>query len=929
MSSKNNKIQSKIFGNSECTSEYIEKITNINNYQCIYIIFRTQGEINSKNTNNINKENLTKFNEIQLIFDFENLNYELDLEGLSKIINTFSKEIENINQNYGYSIILSLIIKNCLIGFENEIKPIKDKLILNKLEINDELYSFTTNLDNIFPNLEVNELVLKKFKFNSKLQLSNFCQFIIRVDCKILTLEDIFIELIIKNNEKDEEYKDLDIYFSNIDGIITLNNSTTSINSLTLRDCPLFAFEDKTFTYFKSEYIIYRNIDIDENSLINPSLITKFKIKKDIVDICFDLDSFKLHLEDENDIDIEYDFIDYLTYLFNILVSFSSEEEQIIKIREEDESVADIPKKFLHKLTFKNFDMTKLEYITDDDMTFIEEKNWILNEQERKKKQKWENFENNLKQFLDNFDLNTLSNVKELIFDNCSNFFIKWIIFFIKGEKINNNSDNLDFNLIKIKKCGKDYVNLERILTMKINKLILFDSPLIIGTTFPKENKSYLEDINNNLGFINNLTIKINSLDSYGNDYNLDTYKTLEILVELISNKHFNKNIIFEFNALSEIMTFLAFRAYFKNQAFYNDPNDLENGEDLENEEDVKKSWEKPSGKTEDINLIKEIPKQLPHLIFFSSKRRRDCIYSDAFNLKSFDEKSKITLKNMIIYKNTENFDYQNYLNIKDNKSGQNINNKDYRNKLKKIDFGSDGFYIDEDYKNFFNKNQIGTIELINVTFSNYKDSNLKKYENEGIKNLLSNDLKGYMKSYMIDMKTLSCILYINSSFEDFGIMFRYYMNKVDNYNGRELQVNQESFEKKMTMSIYFNKFKDIFNCFMNNIKELTIIINNKKELKEIFCTLSFYRILIKEEWIKEKLSINNNKKIIELPNKNIFKNEIGPYFLKEKDNNEIYSGMNYYYTSDEEIKMIKNKYMEIEGYQYNIKFEYNIDENI
>ena len=283
----------------------------------------------------------------------------------------------------------------------------------------------------------------------------------------------------------------------------------------------------------------------------------------------------------------------------------------------------------------------------------------------------------------------------------------------------------------------------------------------------------------------------------------------------------------------------------------------------------------------------------------------------------------------MIIYKNTENFDYQNYLNIKDNKSGQNINNKDYRNKLKKIDFGSDGFYIDEDYKNFFNKNQIGTIELINVTFSNYKDSNLKKYENEGIKNLLSNDLEEYMKSYMIDMKTLSCILYINSSFEDFGIMFRYYMNKVDNYNGRELQVNQESFEKKMTMNIYFKKFKDIFNCFMNNIKELTIIINNKKELKEIFCTLSFYRILIKEEWIKEKLSIGNNKKVIELPDKNKFKNEIGPYFLKEKDNNEIYSGMNYYYTSDEEIKMIKNKYMEIEGYRYNIKFEYNIYENI
>ena len=928
MSSKNNKIQSEIYENSECTSEYIEKkIIKKNNSQCIYNIFRTQGEINSKSKNNINTEVLKEYNEIQLIFDFESLNDELDLEEASKIINTFSKEIDIIKEKNGYSIIFNLVIKNCLIGFEKEIKPIQNKLILNKLEINDELYSFTTNLDKIFPDLEVNELVLKKFKFNSKLQLSNFCQFIIGVDCKKLTLDDIFIELIIKNSEKDEEYKDLDIYFSYIDGIITLDNSTTSINSLTLRDCPLFAFVDNMFTYFKSnKYINYINIDIDENSLINPSYITKFKIEKNIVDICFDLDSFKLNLEDESDKHIEYDFIDYLTYLFNILVSFSSEEEQIIKIREEDESVADIPKQFLHKLTFKNFDMTKLEYITDDDMTFIEEKNWILNEQERKKKQKWEDFENNLEKFLTKFNIAPLSNVKELIFDNCSNFFIKWIIFFIKGKKINNKSDNVDFGLIKIKKCGKDYVNLKQILTMKIDKLILFDSPLIIGTTFPKENESHLEDINNDLGSINNLTIKINSLDSYGKDYNLNTYKTLEILVELISNKNFNQNITFEFNALSEIMTFLAFRTYFKNQSFYNDPNDYENGKDFSNEEDEKEKWERSVGKIGDIDLIKEIPKQLPHLIFFSSKRRRDCIYSDAFNLQSFDEKSKITLKNITIYKNIENFDYQNYYLYK-NGIDRNIYNNDNKNKLRKIDFGSDGFYIDVDYKNFFNKNKIGTIELINVAFSNYKDNNLKEKENEGILNLL-NDSKIFMISYMIDAKTLNCILYVNSLFEDFGIMFRYYMNKLEDY--KEKEKNQEIYEKRKTMSDYFNKFKNIFNCFANNIKELTIVINNNKELKEIFCTLSFYRILIKHDWNNEKYELQKPKNInLEMPDKNNFKNEIGPYFLKEKDNYEIYSGLNYYYTSEDEKKMIKNKYMEINGYKYNIRFEYNINENI
>ena len=44
-------------------------------------------------------------------------------------------------------------------------------------------------------------------------------------------------------------------------------------------------------------------------------------------------------------------------------------------------------------------------------------------------------------------------------------------------EKLIKNYNN-DFDLLKIKKFGKDYIDLKNILTYKIGILILFDRPL-------------------------------------------------------------------------------------------------------------------------------------------------------------------------------------------------------------------------------------------------------------------------------------------------------------------------------------------------------------------------------------------------------------------------------------------------------------------
>ena len=117
-------------------------------------------------------------------------------------------------------------------------------------------------------------------------------------------------------------------------------------------DCPLFAITKGTFIDVNENI----SIDIDENSLLNPSMISKFIINGEFLNIYFDLDSYKLRNEK--------DYIEYINELFKKLF--------------------EIKQKFI-KLVFKNFDTTKYEYITGENLTFIDEKNWVLNDQEKKK----------------------------------------------------------------------------------------------------------------------------------------------------------------------------------------------------------------------------------------------------------------------------------------------------------------------------------------------------------------------------------------------------------------------------------------------------------------------------------------------------------------------------------------------------------------
>ena len=451
-----------------------------------------------------------------LVFDIENLCKKLNPHDVQKFIDK-----KNIPQN--------IIIKNCVLE-----KPsnIFEDLNLNLLYISDELYSMSANLNILFQNVKSKKLVLKKMKINSQLQLQNFLDFIINIKCEELTLEDIFIELIIKENENDETYNEMGQFISFEKGkfYIIKNDEKikTNIKKLKMIDCPLFALIEKSFEGIKQYKDI--SIDIDENSFLNPNIVSKFKIDEGYSDICFDLDSYKYN-EDK-----PKDYVDCLDYIFKIIIDNNNHN--------------------FKKINFKNFDITKYEYITGEFLTFIDESNWILNDEEKKRKEKFEKFNKNINGKI-NDNLNKLSNIRELIFDNCTNYFIDLILKFINHSK--NGLDNL-----KIKKCGKEYFDLNNIIYLNIKHLILFDTPL---TNFPEDKE--LEELGKKgkLGQFDKLTIKISSLEHYCLENNLDYYNTIATIEKLIKNDNFNKNYLcFEMNALPIIMTFLVAREYNKDK---------------------------------------------------------------------------------------------------------------------------------------------------------------------------------------------------------------------------------------------------------------------------------------------------------------------------------------------------------------------------
>ena len=459
-----------------------------------YLIIRDT-QFKTENYKKVENENLT------IVFNFEDLSKQLSPKFASNIILKFQPK--------------SLKIENTLVESSNDNFFDNNKeLKFDILYISDECYSMSPHLNDLFPSFEAKTLILKKMKINSKKQLDNFLKFIKNTkNCEKLILEDIFIELLIKKDENDDTFNILDEYigFENGKFYIKIENEKKEIKLKTLKliDCPLFAITGDTFKDINKYEDI--EIDIDENSLLNPSIITRFRINKGLSDFCFDLDSYKLNKEGEDD------YTENLEYIINKIINNNNNE--------------------YNKLIFKNFDITKYEYITGENLTYIKEENWILNKEEKERRKTFEEFDKKINDKIDK-NLNKLSKVKSLVFDNCSNHFIQLILKFI-------NSSKNDLDLLKLKKCGKEHFNIKNILSLKINNLILFDTPLIIDSFFDDKLK------------IENLTIKINTLQYYCNENNLNYDKTIENYIKLINHQKLNQNLILEMNTIPIRMKYL------------------------------------------------------------------------------------------------------------------------------------------------------------------------------------------------------------------------------------------------------------------------------------------------------------------------------------------------------------------------------------
>ena len=800
---------------------------------------------------------------LTIIFDIDDLNK--DISDIYKYFENIIEEEEEANKYFEIKIEdeekkickdmkLNIIIKNCLVKYNTPLFVNDIKLELNKLYISDELYSMTPDLNKLFKSFKPKILILKSIKINSNLQLEKFFNFIINTECEELFLEDFFIELIIKKDNNDETYNNLDEYFYFEDGNIIINNykevienkeikenKKTNLKKLTLIDCPLFAITDDIFNGIKEHNDI--EIDIDENSLLNPSMITRFRINKGLSDFCFDLDSYKLNKEGEDN------YIENIKYIINKIIDYNNNE--------------------YNKLIFKNFDITKYEYITGENLTYIEEKNWILNHEEKERYKKFEEFDDEINKKIDK-NLDKLSKVKSLVFDNCSNHFIQLILKFI-------NSSKNDLDLLKLKKCkcGKEHFNINNILSLKITNLILFDTPLIIDS-FPENGKTNLDKYDGKYGSIENCTIKISSLDQYCKENNLNYCNTLEIILELITKKGYITNLIFEMNALPIIMTYLISKEYCKDKGIKTKiPTYFEF---TKLEKDILES----KNEKEKKDKIKEIARQ----IF----KEREKLISKTFNIFN-KEKSKIILRKNDIKNKLENYD---------------ILTQYYVNEIK-IDFGSDIFNLDIDYRQFFILNGIETIIFENCSIINY--TNPKLGDQSIIKDSLFNLCEGSnVKCYKFDIKTINEVIFKNKGIEDLTYLFKFFSLEIE---GNDLSTEISNYLKNV--NAFFDNLKKTFQYLKDNMKEITkiIVINNVKERKEFYCLMQVLMFVEDEKSYKKYLyKCHENQISIFLPKKEELRKKIQDYFLKEQneEGKEILSVYNYYYTSDDE----KNKFGEI-----------------
>ena len=471
--------------------------------------------------------------------------------------------------------------------------------------------------------------------------------------------------------------------------------------------------------------------------------------------------------------------------------------------------------------------MTKLEYIIENNYSNIEEKDLVLNKEEKTKKEKFEIFDLKIKEKIKKIKL---LNIKEIIFDNCTNYFIELTLSMVKS----------DLDLLKIKKCAKDRFNLNNILSLNILHFYLFDTPIFIDSkkSFPKFN-------------FNNLSLRINSLEHYCSENNINFNKTIELILELISNSEITQNIIFEMDTLSVIFKFLIhkkmkkieFKSYNerlvkinKSKIFY-----IKGLEDKNIK--IKKNIINNSLDIYEYNLN-------------NVNSENDLFDYDIDYVSFFNNNNKI--KYIIFEKNIVNNSEEklekNRMNINDLKTQTLINIIHLNNMSYKIDFITlENAILDKNfnsfshllliYYNYYNqlkeKSEITKKDYFNIIY-------YIKYLNS-INNILSHILKN-------DFKITFIINNIKEQ-KEFYILLCIY-KWISNINNNNNIIHKKIKEEKEIIKLYYNE--EIIN-----IVEKHFIKRKNEQNKEIYNIINYYYLSKEEKELFEDYENNCRKKEI------------------------------------------------------------------
>ena len=235
----------------------------------------------------------------------------------------------------------------------------------------------------------------------------------------------------------------------------------------------------------------------------------------------------------------------------------------------------------------------------------------------------------------------------------------------------------------------------------------------------------------------------------------------------------------------------------------------------------------------------------------------------------------------------------------------------------------------DINYISFINENKVKTIILKDCTFDEFFENNIQSFS---FINLINNnkDKKYTKKNYKIDIKSLNEYIYKNQ-FDSYFNFFNHLIKTTTNSN-HEIESSQPNQYNDMRKIILFKEhLTKLFESIKHYIEVFTLIFSDIKERKEFYCLLYFFEEFQKEENLADYI-INKEKKIQFFSHEKFknLKQNLGLYFIQEqselKTKDDIYTVFNYYYSSEDEIKMFgeygkeKNE-IKFGKYKFNVEY--------